>query len=66
MLATTHVKQLTNGDIQLVENPDGYKPFHGDMDVTSRVQDQTTEEIEEDEGSDVEECSDPYLVEKIV
>ena len=36
------------------------------MDVTSRVQDQTTEEIEEDEGSDVEECSDPYLVEKIV
>ena len=36
---TTHVEQLTNGDIQLVANPDGYEPFHWDMDVTSRVQD---------------------------
>lgn len=33
------------------------------MDITSRVQDETTEGIEEDEDSDFEE---PYLVEKIV
>ena len=63
---TTHVKQLTDGDIQLVANPDGYEPFHGDMDITSRVQNQTTEGIEVDEDSDDEECSEPYLVEKIV
>lgn len=62
----SHVKQLTNGDIQLVANPDGYEPFHENMDITLRVQDQTTEGIEEEEGSDSEERSDPYLVEKIV
>lgn len=55
------VKQDKDGGITLSNNPEGYVPFHNELDFQALTAPDTTSEAEH-----VEEESEPYLVEKIV
>ena len=52
------MKQDKDGGITLGNTPEGYAPFHNDLDFE--------EQTPLDSTSEAEEESDPYLVEKIV